>query len=209
MDGIPRSRGTEVELPDAIRVTFEVARALEELQVPYLVGGSIASSVHGIPRSTRDADLVADLQPQNVQPLVDALTANFYIDAERIQHAIRRRSSFNLIHHATGLKIDIFLLKGDPLSHQEMNRRRRISPLDDDATIPVASPEDIILQKLHWYRLGNGVSDQQWNDVLGVMKVQRRSIDFSYLREGADRREIGDLLERALQDAGIDPSAGR
>jgi hypothetical protein len=198
-----------VELPDAIRVTFEVARALEDLQVPYLVGGSIASSVHGIPRSTRDADLVVDLQPQDVQPLVAALKANFYIDDERIQHAIRRRSSFNLIHHPTGLKIDIFLLKGDPFSRQEMNRRRRVSPLGDDATLPVASPEDIILQKLHWYRLGNGVSDQQWNDVLGVMKVQRRRIDFPYLREGADRREIGDLLDRALQDAGIEPSAER
>lgn len=198
-----------MELTDAIRVSFEVARAFEELQVPYLVGGSIASSVHGIPRSTRDADLVADLHPQDVQPLVAALKANFYIDDERVLHAIRRRSSFNMIHHATGLKIDVFLLKEDPLSRQEMNRRRQISPLDDEATIPVASPEDIILQKLHWYQLGNGTSDQQWNDVLGVLKVQGKRIDFPYLREGADRKGITDLLERALQDAGIEPSAGR
>lgn len=194
-----------MELTDAIRVSFEVARALDELKVPYLVGGSIASSVYGIPRSTRDADLVVDLQPQDVQPLVAALKANFYIDDERILHAIRRCSSFNLIHHATGLKIDVFLLKSDPLSRQEMNRRRRISPLDNEATIPVASPEDIILQKLHWYRLGNGVSDQQWNDVLGVLKVQRQGIDFPYLREGADRKGITDLLEKALEDAGVEP----
>jgi nucleotidyltransferase AbiEii toxin of type IV toxin-antitoxin system len=194
-----------VELPDAIRATFEVARVLEELRIPYLVGGSIASSVHGIPRSTEDADLVADLRPQDIQPFVAALTTNFYIDAERVLHAVRRRSSFNMLHHATGIKVDVFLLKGDLFSLQEMNRRQRISPLDNDSTIPVASPEDIILQKLHWYQLANCVSDQQWNDVLGVMKVQRKSLDLSYLKEWAERIEVGELLQKALQDSGIEP----
>lgn len=196
-----------MELPDALRATFEVARVLEELRIPYLVGGSIASSVHGIPRSTEDADLVADLRPQDVQPFVAALTATFYIDAERVLHAVKRRSSFNMLHHETGIKVDVFLLKGDLFSLQEMNRRLLISPLDDDAMIPVASPEDIILQKLRWYQMANGTSNQQWNDVLGVIKVQRRSLDLPYLKEWADRIGVDDLLKKALQDSGIEPDA--
>lgn len=196
-----------MELPDALRATFEVARVLEELRIPYLVGGSIASSVHGIPRSTEDADLVADLRPQDVQPFVASLAATFYIDAERVLHAVKRRSSFNMLHHATGIKVDVFLLKGDLFSLQEMNRRLLISPLDDDAMIPVASPEDIILQKLRWYQLADGTSNQQWNDVLGVIKVQRRSLDLAYLKEWADRIGVEDLLKKALQDSGIEPDA--
>jgi len=196
-----------VELPDALRATFEVARVLEELRIPYLVGGSIASSVHGIPRSTEDADLVADLRSQDVQSFVAALEATFYIDAERVLHAVKRRSSFNMLHHATGIKVDVFLLKGDLFSLQEMNRRLLISPLDDDAMIPVASPEDIILQKLRWYQMADGTSNQQWNDVLGVIKVQRRSLDLAYLREWAERIEVRDLLQKALRDSGIEPDA--
>jgi hypothetical protein len=198
-----------VELPDTIRITIEVARAMEALQITYLVGGSIASSIHGFPRSTQDADLVADLRPEHVRPLVASLEKLFYIDSERVMDAIRRRASFNAIHLREGLKVDVFVLKSDPFSRQEMARRRRIAPLEDPGdTIPIASPEDIVLQKLRWYRLGNGVSDQQWNDILGVLKVQRGSLDLPYLQEWAERIEVEDLLEKALQDAGIDPAAG-
>jgi hypothetical protein len=122
-------------------------------------------------------------------------------------HAVKRRSSFNMLHHASGIKVDVFLLKGDLFSLQEMNRRLLISPLDDDVMIPVASPEDIILQKLRWYQMANGTSNQQWNDVLGVIKVQRRSLDLPYLKEWAERIEVEDLLKKALQDSGIEPDA--
>jgi hypothetical protein len=195
-----------VELPDTIRITLAVARVLEDLQVPYLVGGSIASSVHGFPRSTQDADLVADLRPEHVRPLVAALQGSFYIDAERVMDAVRRRASFNAIHLKAGLKVDIFVLKGDPLSRQEMARRQRVTPLEEqDGSFPVATPEDIILQKLLWFRLGNGVSDRQWNDVLGVIKVQKRTLDLIYLEEWADQSGIADLLAKALADSGVEP----
>ena len=192
---------------EAFKVVLEVARILEELGVPYAVGGSLASSLWGIPRSTQDADLVADLRSQHVQSFVAGVEGAFYVSPERVHHAVGRRSSFNLIHLKTGLKVDVFILKGDLHSRLEMDRRWRISPLDDDATILVASPEDIVLQKLRWYRLGSGISDRQWNDILGVLKVQRRSLDLPYLKEWAERIEVEDLLEKALQDAGIDPAA--
>jgi hypothetical protein len=189
---------------EAFKVVLEAARVLEQLAVPYAVGGSLASSLWGIPRSTQDADLVADLRSEHVQAFVSGVEGAFYVSPERVHHAVGRRSSFNLIHLKTGLKVDIFLFKGDLQSLQEMSRRR-IFPLPSGDRLPVASPEDIVLQKLHWYRLGSGVSDQQWNDILGVLKVQRRSLDLPYLKEWADRIEVGDLLEKAFQDSGIEP----
>ena len=191
---------------EAFKVVLEVARILEELGVPYAVGGSLASSLWGIPRSTQDADLVADLRSQHVQSFVAGVEGAFYVSPERVHHAVGRRSSFNLIHLKTGLKVDVFLFKGDLQSLQEMSRRR-IFPLTSGDRLPVASPEDIVLQKLRWYRLGSGISDRQWNDILGVLKVQRRSLDLPYLKEWAERIEVEDLLEKALQDAGIDPAA--
>jgi hypothetical protein len=191
---------------EAFKVVLEAARVLDQLGISYAVGGSLASSLWGIPRSTQDADLVADLRSEHVQAFVSGVEGAFYVSPERVHHAVGRRSSFNLIHLKTGLKVDIFIFKGDLQSLQEMSRRR-IFPLTSGDQLPVASPEDIVLQKLHWYRLGSGISDQQWNDILGVLKVQRRSLDLPYLKEWADRIEVGDLLEKAFQDSGIKPSA--
>jgi len=195
-----------MELPDVIRIAMEVARVLEDLQIPYLVGGSIVSSLYGHPRTTFDADLVADLQPQHVQPFSAALSGDFYVEPERVADAIRRRASFNIIHHRTGLKVDIFILKNDPLGRQEMARRRMVAPLPDMGEVPMATAEDIVLQKLHWYRLGNHVSDRQWDDVLGVLKLQRQRLDFEYLKEWASRTGVEDLLRQAYEDAGLDPA---
>jgi hypothetical protein len=198
-----------MELPDTIRVTLEVARVLEELRIPYLVGGSVASSIYGPPRSTLDSDLVAALQSRHIKPLTAALSPNFYIEPERVADAIRRRASFNLIHRSTNLKVDIFIQKDTLLARQEILRSRRINllPGEDDMEVSVASPEDIILQKLNWYQMGNHVSDRQWNDVLGVLKVQGKRLDFDYLEEWAPGIGVADLLRQAYDDAGIDPTA--
>ena len=195
-----------MELPDVIRISMEVARVLEDLQIPYLIGGSVVSSLYGDPRTTFDSDLVADLQPQHIQPFSAALSRDFYVEPERIADAIRRRASFNIVHHRTGLKVDIFIFKNDSHSRQEMARRQMIAPLPDMGEVPMATAEDIILQKLRWYELGNHVSDRQWNDVLGVLKVQRKRLDFEYLKEWAAHLEVEDLLQKAYEDAGLDPA---
>jgi hypothetical protein len=192
---------------EALKVVLEVTRRLDELAVPYAIGGSLASSFHGIPRTTQDADLVADLRPENVPPFVAGISEAFYVSPERVAQAVSRRSSFNLVHNGTGIKVDVFLLKADPMALQEMIRRRSapVSGLSG-ASLQFASAEDTILQKLRWFQLGNRVSERQWNDVLGVLKIQRKQLDFDYLKDWAHRIEVDDLLRRAYEDAGLDPA---
>ena len=102
------------------------------------------------------------------------------------------------------IKIDIFILK--PTSYdQEAFQRRRKDTLDEEQGLEfyLASPEDIILSKLEWYRMGGGVSERQWNDVLGVLKVQQGNLDITYLQRWAKELGLADLLTQACHDAGI------
>lgn len=186
---------------EALRVCLEVTEVLEDLGVPYLVGGSIASSLHGYPRATQDADLVADLREDHVAPFVAALGGRFYVSEERVRHAVARRSSFNVIHLATMFKVDVFVLGESPLAREEMARRERVVLQEGAGELEVASAEDTILQKLHWYRLGRGVSDRQWHDVLSVLQVQGNRLDRAYLTRGAELLGVADLLERASGEA--------
>lgn len=189
---------------EAFQVLLEVTRVLEELDVPYVVGGSLASSLHGIPRSTQDADLVAALRPEHIQPFIGRVEGAFYLSPERVEAAVRRRTSFNLIHLKTMIKVDLFVFSETPLARQEMARRQVLPiPGEPEAHLQIASPEDTILQKLLWYRKGGGVSERQWNDVLGVIKVQGRTLDLSYLNEWAERSGVEDLLARAFTDSGL------
>lgn len=192
---------------EAFRVVLEVARILDELDVPYAIGGSLASSMYGIPRSTQDADLVADLKIEHVRPFVAKAADHFYVAPERMTQAIQHHSSFNLLHLKTVIKVDVFVLKPDPLSRLEMARRRALPvPGESGTHLQVASPEDIILQKLLWYQMGNRISDRQWGDILGVLKIQRAELDFNYLKEWAAHAGVEELLREAYEDAGINPA---
>jgi len=190
-----------VELSEAVDVTLRVAALLDELGVRWLVGGSLASSFHGVPRSTQDVDFVAELEHQHVHPLIDAAGDAFYSDAQMITDAIDRRRSFNLLHLATNFKIDVFVPALDPLTRTEMERRQRILVREQPpARLWVASPEDIILQKLHWFRLGEEVSERQWRDALGVLQV-RTDLDRDYIDKWAQRTELTRLWERLKAEA--------
>lgn len=194
--------------PDILTATEPVAEAFEKLGVHYYIGGSVASSVYGIARSTMDVDMVSDLKPKHVRSLVKMLEPSYYIDEDMILDAIRSGSSFNLIHLETMLKIDVFITKNEPYDIETFKRRRK-DTLDEEretAEFFLASPEDIILNKLAWYRLGGGVSDRQWKDVLGVLKVQGDSLDQNYLLHWASELKLKDLLEKAFRDSGIGSS---
>jgi hypothetical protein len=179
--------------------------AFEQLGVSYYIGGSVASSAYGLPRTTIDADLVADLRIEHVSPLVQQLQNAYYIDADMIRDAIKHRSEFNIIHFETMLKVDVFIQKTRAFD-RETRRRVRQEKLDEtssDHVFLLASPEDVILNKLEWYKMGGEVSDRQWNDILGVLKVQGTSLDLAYLRQWAAALDVSSLLDRALEDAGL------
>ena len=181
-----------------------VAAAIERLDVPFFIAGSFASNAYGFYRATADADLVADLKIRHVEPLVAALSGRFYIAEEAVRQAVMNRGSFNVIDLNTSMKVDIFAMKREMFQIEEMQRRVRRALTPDGANETwLATPEDTILAKLDWYRLGGGVSDRQWGDVLGVMKVQAENLDLAYLRRWADELRLRDLLDRALDDSGL------
>ena len=188
-----------------VTATKPVIKAFEALNIAYYIGGSVASSAYGIARATMDVDMVATIKPQHVNAFVEQLEATYYIDADMIFSAISRQAFFNLIHLESMLKVDIFVLKDAPYYQIALQRRRK-DTLDDELNpteFYFASAEDIILNKLDWYRMSSSVSRHQWNDVLGVLKVQKRLLDIAYLEHWAEILQLIDLLQQAFDEAGI------
>ena len=189
-------------LPEQIAVTMLVADALEALGVPYAIGGSFASALHGVMRATMDADLVADLRQEDVAPFVQALGELFYANAEMMREAIGQHRSFNLIHLDSMFKVDVFVARPRDFDRAQLARRQlHLLSEDPERRAYVASAEDTVLAKLEWYRMGGEVSDRQWRDALGVLKVQGLRLDLAYMRHMAAGLGVNDLLERALEES--------
>lgn len=183
--------------PEPIAVTLLVIEALESLDVPYAIGGSLASTLYGIARSTLDSDLVADLKLHHVTPLVALLRDGFYIDETAVREAIHRRRSFNIIHLATMFKVDIFIPKQRAFDQAQLSHRvMQDVPTEPGRTIYITSPEDTILAKLDWYRMGGEISERQWRDVVGIFNAQGEQLDWEYLRRAATQLGVADLLEK-------------
>ena len=187
---------------DLVSALQPIADAFEDLGVSYYLGGSVASSAHGIARASLDADVVAALGPQHVAPLVARLADNYYIRVDRFRSAVAGHSSCNFIHLATMFKIDVFVSQRRPFDVEAAARARRqaIDETADAPRFPVASAEDTVLAKLEWFRRGGETSERQWWDIVGVLRVTPDP-DWTYLERWAPSLGVPDLLHRALADA--------
>lgn len=189
-----------------LTVALAVIAALDELGLRYLVGGSVAGTVFGEPRTTLDTDLVVELGFEDVDSLAERLEGEFYLDRVLMREAVDARRSFNLIHLATTYKVDVFVPPAEGLHLVKWERRRLIRLQEDLAReVWITDPECLVLQKLDWHRAGGGVSDQQWRDILGILKVQGSGLDLEFLRHWGGELGLEADLERALAEAGSGP----
>jgi len=187
---------------EPVYVTLLVINAFEILGIPYLIGGSFASTSYGRVRTTRDVDIVASIEQKHVDAFLKALDHAFYADEEMIRQAISHRTSFNLIHQETVFKVDVFLPKKRPFDQQQFARRvKRVIDKDSAREVYFASAEDTILAKLEWYRLGGEVSEQQWQDVQSIFQQRFDQLDIDYLKELAESMQITDLLGQLLDES--------
>jgi len=192
-----------VESANILLVLKPFIKVIDKLSISYYIGGSIASSVFGFPRSTMDIDIVANIQSFHISDLKQNLESEFYIDEDMIKEAIDRFSSFNLIHLETALKIDVFIQRQGSYQDGAFKRRQKDTLVENDKSSEFyfSSPEDIIINKLKWYEKGNRVSERQWLDVLGVIKVQGNSLDKDYLINWAQKLDIYNLLVDVFTEA--------
>ena len=188
---------------DLLGALVPVVEVLEKLRVAHYVGGSLASSTHGVARSSIDADVVADLSAEHVGPLVSALQSAYYLSEDHIRTAVEARRSFNLIHLETMFKVDVFVAKGRPFDREALARARPAALEDAPGArrFLVASREDTVLAKLEWFRAGGEASERQWADVLGVLKTGWDRLDRAYLVRWAASIGVADLLDRAFREA--------
>lgn len=179
-------------------LAVELARLFDELGVRYVVGGSVASSLVGEPRSTVDIDIALRLDEEQLELFIDRVRPNFYVPATDATRAVRERDSFNIIHHHAALKVDLFVLGDETLDSNQIDRRTVVEvPTDPPATLWITSPEDQVLRKLDWYRRGGGVSDRQWRDIVAILRINQGHLDNEYLSSTA--REVG--LSQLLTEA--------
>ncbi len=187
---------------EPIEVTLKVTNVLERLGIPYVIGGSLASTLYGMVRTTQDSDIITEMRLEHVKPFIAELQDEFFMDEEMISESIRHNSSFNIIHRNSIFKVDVFIPPQRPFQQSQLARAQRETfHLESQISANFATAEDTILSKLEWFRMGGEVSERQWRDVIGVLKTREGELDLDYLRKWASELKVSDLLERALQES--------
>lgn len=195
----------DLVITDPLTLARKIADILEPLNIPYIVGGSVASSLLGETRATQDLNLAIDISASQAEQLINAMLSEFYISESAVAEAEEQKTSFNVIYLPSMEKADIFVLPLDSFSRSKMNRRQlHVCGDDSKGSIYIYSAEDIILQKMRWYKQTRSESQKQWRDVLGVLKVQGERLDFNYLHQWAESLMLVDLLAQAFKQAGLE-----
>ena len=187
---------------DPIALAAQVAVILEDLGIRYVIGGSVASSIIGEPRSTLDIDMMIEVDETRVRALTLRLRDDFYVDELDAVDSVRHGLSFNAIHYATSTKVDFF--PAERFATRQLDRRRGLRIRNDLPILYFYSAEDLIIRKLMWFRSGNETSSRQWRDVVGILKTAGSTLDKPYLTVAAAERSLSDLLIRAAADAGFE-----
>ena len=187
-----------------LELVGQVAAILDELGISYALGGSLASSLVGEPRSTVDVDIAIKLEHEAGDALLDRVSAEFYVPVDSARAAIVAHSSFNLIDTAHGLKVDLFALGDDLLDRMQIERRVKITIPGVAVGLWVTSSEDQVLRKLDWYRRSGHESERQWRDVVGILRVQGDAMDDGYLDATARELDLQSLLDDARRAANGD-----
>lgn len=196
--------------PDLVRALRPVTDALEALGVRYYVGGSLASSAHGIARSSLDVDVLTELKPGHLAGFAGRLADRYYVPEDAARRAVVDHRSFNVIHLETMVKVDVFVSGGRAFDDRCLERATPRTPPGATGPVRFASAEDTVLLKLEWYRRGGCLSERQWSDVQGMLRTLGPAVaDRVYLERWADAIGVRDLLDRALSEAGWMPSAER
>ena len=189
---------------DVIPLLLRVTQILEDEGVQYVVGGSLASGIHGEIRATNDIDILIKLPQDQVPTLVGAMKPEFDIWEDTVRSAVSSGRSFAALHVEWHVKIDFFPAGESPLDRLQLERRQGLrltsAPTRD---IYFATAEDIILRKLEWYRRSHDMLERQIRDVVGVMKLQQDSLDRTYLETTARQVQLTELLHRCLDEAGM------
>jgi len=183
---------------DPGRVAGEAARAFDAAGIPYLVGGSVASTVHGEPRGTLDVDFAVHMEPGQAEALHAALAERFIVDVLSIREAAHAKRMFNAIHAELFVKADVHVRAASGHSKAEMDRAIEVELAGAGGPVRVASPEDVALRKLWWFRERGEVSDRQWRDVLGVLRARGGGLEQGHMERWADALGVADLLSKAL-----------
>ncbi len=169
---------------------------LDECGIPYMITGSFASNIHGLPRATQDMDVVIETQRGALERFLESLGSAFYQSSEAALDALAREQMFNLVHLETGFKVDLIIRKSRPFSRMEFARRQPAFFLG--AKRWFATAEDTILAKLEWSKAGG--SERQFNDALGIAKLQGENLDRAYLERWAKELDVLNLLEKLFQE---------
>ncbi|MFB3892933.1 MAG: hypothetical protein ACE15C_13020 [Phycisphaerae bacterium] len=176
-----------------------VADVMDELQITYMVVGSVASSVYGEPRSTQDVDIVADLRYGDIPRLCEKFPEpEYYMSPEAAGQAIRLGGQFKIICPTTGEKIDVMVVRQDAWGLNQISRRRPVRVLED-RDVYLAAPEDVIIAKMLYYR--EGQSDKHLRDIAGILKVSGDEVDRAYIDRWAEKMGLTEIWRMAQERA--------